>query len=106
MRITPIDDRVVVKPEPEPEKTEGGIEIPDVARKKQLRGEVLAVGPGRWVSDSSQRRPLTVKVGDIVLYTRYSGVEFELDGEKYLVFREEDVLGVLADWKSPEVPTE
>jgi chaperonin GroES len=106
VKITPIDDRVVLRPEKEPEETKGGILIPENARKKQLRGEVLAVGPGKWTQDLSSRRPLAVKVGDVVLYTRYSGSEFELDGEKLLVFREEDLLGILGDWKSPEVPAE
>ncbi|MBK8723780.1 MAG: co-chaperone GroES [Saprospiraceae bacterium] len=87
--MKPINDRVVVKPAPAEEKTKGGIIIPDTAKEKPLRGEVIAVGPGK---DGSL---MTVQVGDIVLYGKYAGQELSYEGNDYLIMREDDILIVL-----------
>ena len=89
MSMKPINDRVVVKPAPAEEKTKGGIIIPDTAKEKPQRGEVIAVGPGK------KDEPMTVKAGDIVLYGKYSGQELNYEGEDYLIMREDDILIVL-----------
>ncbi len=90
MNIKPLADRVLVKPAPAEEKTVGGIIIPDTAKEKPLQGEVLAVGCG------TKDEAMVLKAGDNVLYGKYSGTEVELDGEKYLIMRQSDVLAVLA----------
>jgi chaperonin GroES len=87
--MKPINDRVVVKPAPAEEKTKGGIIIPDTAKEKPQRGEIVAVGPGK------EGKALTVKVGDIVLYGKYAGQEMNLEGQDYLIMREDDILVVL-----------
>ncbi len=91
MNLKPINDRVVIKPAPAEEKTKGGIIIPDTAKEKPRRGEVVAVGPGK------EGKALAVKPGDVVLYGKYAGQEFTLDGEDYLIMREDDILVVLED---------
>ena len=88
--MRPINDRVVVKPAPAEEKTKGGIIIPDTAKEKPQRGEVVAVGPGK------EGNLMTVQVGDIVLYGKYAGQEFNYNGEEYLIMREDDILVVLS----------
>jgi chaperonin GroES len=87
--MRPINDRVVVKPAPAEEKTKGGIIIPDTAKEKPLRGEVVAVGPGK------DGNLMTVQVGDIVLYGKYAGQELLHEGEQYLIMREDDILVIL-----------
>ena len=87
--MKPINDRVVVKPAPAEEKTKGGIIIPDTAKEKPQRGEVIAVGPGK------EDVKMTVKVGDIVLYGKYAGQELSHEGNDYLIMREDDILIVL-----------
>ena len=87
--IKPLADRVLVKPQAAEEKTVGGIIIPDTAKEKPLRGEILAVGQG------TKDEQMVLKVGDQVLYGKYAGTELELDGEKYLIMRQQDVLAVL-----------
>jgi chaperonin GroES len=87
--MKPINDRVVVKPAPAEEKTKGGIIIPDTAKEKPQRGEVIAVGPGK------EGKALTVKAGDIVLYGKYAGQELSHNGNDYLIMREDDILVVL-----------
>ena len=87
--MKPINDRVVVKPAPAEAKTAGGIIIPDTAKEKPQRGEITAVGPGK---DGNK---MTVKKGDIVLYGKYAGQEINLDGQDYLIMREDDILVVL-----------
>jgi chaperonin GroES len=87
--MRPISNRVVVKPSPAEEKTKGGIIIPDTAKEKPQRGEIVAVGPGK------DGEPMTVKVGDTVLYGKYAGQELEYQGEGYLIMREDDILVVL-----------
>jgi len=89
MNFKPINDRVVVKPAPAEEKTKGGIIIPDTAKEKPQKGEVVAVGPGK------EDIKMTVKKGDVVLYGRYAGQEMSLDGTDYLIMREDDILVIL-----------
>jgi chaperonin GroES len=89
MKLKPINDRIVVKPAPAEEKTKGGLIIPDTAKEKPQRGEVVAVGPGK------DGNLMTVQEGDIVLYGKYSGQELTVDGVDYLIMREDDVLVIL-----------
>jgi chaperonin GroES len=93
-KIRPLQDRVIVKRVKEEEKTKGGIIIPDTAKEKPIEGEVLAVGNGK-VQDDGKLRPLDVKVGDRVLFGKYSGTEVKLDGEEALILREDDIVGVI-----------
>lgn len=94
VKIRPLQDRVIVKRVKEEEKTKGGIIIPDSAKEKPIEGEVLAVGPGKLLDDGSKRAP-DVKVGDRVLFGKYSGTEVKIDGEETVVLREDDILGVI-----------
>lgn len=87
--MKPINDRVVVKPAPAEEKTAGGIIIPDTAKEKPQRGEVIAVGPGK------DGNLMTVQVGDVVLYGKYAGQELSHEGSDYIIMREDDILVVL-----------
>lgn len=93
MLLKPLADRVVVKPLEQEEKTKGGIVLPDTAKEKPQEGEVIAVGPGRLLDDGKRAAP-EVKVGDRVLFAKYSGTEVTLDGETYLVLRESDILAI------------
>jgi chaperonin GroES len=93
-KVAPLSDRVVVKPLDEAETMRGGLYIPDTAKEKPQQGEIVAVGPGRFEKD--KRVPMDVKVGDKVLYGKYSGTEVTVDGEQLLILRESDVLAVLA----------
>ena len=95
MNIRPLHDRVVVKRMEEERTSAGGIVIPDSAAEKPQRGEIVAVGNGK-VTDSGELLALDVKVGDQVLFGKYSGTEIKLDGEDVLIMKEEDILGVLA----------
>lgn len=92
-KLSPLADRVVVKPLEETETMRGGLYIPDTAKEKPQQGEVVAVGPGRM--EEGKRVPLEVKVGDRVLYGKYSGTEVNIDGEQYLILRESDVLAII-----------
>ncbi len=87
--VKPLADRVLVKPAPAEEKTSSGIIIPDTAKEKPQRGEVIAVGTGK------KDEPMTVKVGDSVLYGKYAGTEITIDGEEYLIMRESDIFAVI-----------
>ncbi len=89
MSIRPLHDRVIVKPAPAEEKTSGGIIIPDTAQEKPMRGTVIAAGPGKT------DEPMTVKEGDNVLYGKYAGQDIEVDGDKLLIMRESDILGIV-----------
>ena len=89
MNIKPLADRVLIQPAPAEEKTIGGIIIPDTAKEKPLQGEVIAVGNG------TKDEAMVLKAGDTVLYGKYSGTEVELDGTKYLIMRQSDVLAIL-----------
>lgn len=94
MKLKPLNDRVVVKRTEEEQKTVGGIIIPDTAKEKPARGEVLAVGNGKLMEDGS-RRPLDVKVGDRVLFSKYAGNEIKVEGEDVLIMREDDILAII-----------
>ena len=94
MNIRPLQDRVILKRVKEEEKTKGGIIIPDTAKEKPIEGEVVAVGNGKVLDDGNVKK-LDVKVGDRVLFGKYSGTEVKLDGEERLIVREEDILAVL-----------
>lgn len=94
MKIRPLQDRVIVKRVKEEEKTKGGIIIPDTAKEKPIEGEVVAVGKGK-VQDDGSVRALDVKVGDRVLFGKYSGTEVKIDGDENLILREDDILGVI-----------
>ena len=94
MKIRPLQDRVVVKRVAEEEKTKGGIIIPDAAKEKPVEGEIVAVGAGKVLEDGKVRA-LDVKVGDRILFGKYSGSEVKIDGDEYLILREEDVLAIL-----------
>ncbi len=94
MKIRPLHDRVIVKRIEEERKTAGGIVIPDSATEKPDQGEVLAIGTGKVMEDGKVR-PLAVKVGDRVLFGKYSGSSVKLDGDELLVMREEDIMGVV-----------
>ncbi len=93
-KIRPVGDRVVVKPMQKEEVTRSGIVIPDTAKEKPQEGTVVAVGSGKLM-DSGDRTPLEVKEGDRVLFAKYGGTEFKLDGEDLLVLRESDILAIL-----------
>ena len=92
--IRPLQDRVLVKRIQEEEKTKGGIIIPDTAKEKPQEGKVVAVGKGK-VNDTGKLMPLDVKAGDRILFGKYSGNDIRLDGEEYMIMREDEVLGVL-----------
>jgi len=94
MTLKPLADRVVVKPSEAEERTKGGIIVPDTAKEKPVWGEVIAVGPGR-VSDDGKQIPMEVKVGDRVLYGKYSGTEVTIDGEELLIMRESDIFAIM-----------
>ena len=92
--IRPLHDRVIVERVKEEEKTKGGIIIPDTAKEKPIEGKVLAVGNGKVMEDGKVRK-LDVKVGDKILFGKYSGTEVKIDGDDRLILREEDILGVI-----------
>ncbi len=94
MNIRPLQDRVIVKRMEEERTSSGGIVIPDSAAEKPIRGEVIAVGPGK-VQDNGKKLPVDLKVGDTVLFGKYSGTEVKIDDEEYVVMREDDILGVI-----------
>lgn len=94
MKIRPLQDRVIVKRLEEEEKTKGGIIIPDTAKEKPQEGKVIAVGKGK-VTEDGKVIPLDVKVGDKILFGKYSGSEIKIGGEEHLIMREEDILGVI-----------
>ncbi len=96
MQVRPLHDRVLVKRLNEEEKTKGGIYIPDTAKEKPAQGEIIAVGQGR-VGDDGKVRPLDVKKGDKVLFGKYAGTEIKIEGDEFLMMREEDILGVIAN---------
>ena len=95
MQVRPLHDRVLVKRFNEEERTKGGLFIPDTAKEKPIQGEIIAVGQGR-IGEDGKVRPLDVKKGDRVLFGKYAGTEIKIEGEEFLMMREEDILGVLA----------
>ena len=94
MKMKPLSDRVVIKPEAAEEKTASGIILPDTAKEKPQKGKVVAVGPGK-VSDAGNAIKMNVKKGDVVLYGKYSGTEVIFDNEEYLIMRENDIFAIL-----------
>ena len=94
MKIKPLADRVVVKPLESIDRTKGGIYVPDTAKEKPQEGEIVAVGPGRTTDEGKQVK-IEVKVGDKVLYGKYSGTEVTIDEEEYLIMRESDILAII-----------
>ncbi|MBM4128964.1 MAG: co-chaperone GroES [Nitrospira sp.] len=94
MKFKPLRDRVFVKFSSEEEKTAGWLFIPDAAKEKPQKGVVIAVGSGK-VTDDGKRQPMDVKVGDTILFDKYSGSKIKIDDEEYLIIREEDILGII-----------
>ncbi|MFW5721831.1 MAG: co-chaperone GroES [Desulfohalobiaceae bacterium] len=94
MKLKPLHDRVLVKRLEEEEKTRGGIIIPDTAKEKPIRGEVIAVGPGK-TGDDGKAIAMSVKKGDKVLFNKYAGTEVKVDGDEFLVMREDDILAII-----------
>jgi len=94
MNVKPMEDRVILKSMEAESKTAGGIIIPDNAKEKPQKGEIVAVGPGK-MNDKGTRNEMTVKVGDKVLYGKYAGTEVTIDGNEYLIVRESDILAVV-----------
>lgn len=94
MKLIPLEDRIVVKPQEAETKTAGGIVLPDAAKEKPLTGKVISVGPGKLM-DNGKRIAPSVKKNDVVLFGKYSGSEVQLEGEEYKILRESEVLGVI-----------
>ena len=94
LKIRPLQDRVLIKRLNEEEKTRGGIIIPDTAKEKPQEGRVMAIGKGK-VLDDGKVHPVEVKVGDKILFTKYSGSEVKIEGEEHLIIKEEDILGIV-----------
>jgi len=94
MNLRPLQDRILVQRIEEEQTTKGGIIIPDTAKEKPAEGKVIAVGNGK-LADDGNRVPLEIKTGDRVLFGKYAGTEVKIDGEEYLIMREDDVLGVI-----------
>ena len=94
MKVRPLHDRLIIQTAAEEEKTKGGIIIPDTAKEKPVEGKVIAVGAGRLKKDGT-KMPLEVKKGDRVLYAKYGGTEIKIDGEEYLMMKEDDILAII-----------
>jgi len=94
MKLKPLDDRVVVKPQEAENKTAGGIVLPEAAKEKPMMGKIIATGPGKLLDDG-KRGQLSVKKNDVVLYGKYSGSEVEIDGTEYKILRESEILGIV-----------
>lgn len=94
MKLKPLNDRVLVKRLEMENKTAGGIFIPDSAKEKPMKGQILAVGPGK-LDDAGKRVKMTVKAKDVVLFAKYAGTEIKIDGDELLVMREEDILAIV-----------
>ena len=94
MKIKPLADRDLIKPSEAEEKTKGGIILPDTAKEKPVVGQIVAVGPGK-VTEDGKKVPMEVKVGDKVLYGKYSGTEVTIEGEQFLIMREADVFAIV-----------
>ena len=94
MKLKPLDDRVVIKQSDAEEKTAGGIILPDTAKEKPQIGRIMATGPGKLL-DNGKRNKISVKKNDEVIYAKYIGSEVEIDGEKYVILRESDILGIV-----------
>ena len=95
MKFRPLQDRVLIRPIAHDDKTKGGIIIPDTVKEKPMEGEVIAVGPGAR-SDDGKLRPMDLKIGDRVLFGKWSGTEIKIDGEDLVIMKEDDIMGVIA----------
>ena len=93
-KLKPLGDRVVIQPTPREEMTKSGIVLPDTAKEKPQEGKIIAAGPGR-LTDEGKREPMDVKEGDIVLYAKYAGTEFKIEGEELLIVSQKDILAVV-----------
>jgi chaperonin GroES len=94
MKLKPLDDKVVIKQSKAEEKTAGGILLPDSAKEKPQMGKVVAVGPGKML-DTGKRSTMNIKKNDEVIYPKYMGTDIEIDGDKYVILRESDILGIV-----------
>ena len=94
--LRPLGDRVVIQPTPREEMTKSGIVLPDTAKEKPQEGSIIAAGPGR-LNDDGKREPMDVQVGDKVLYAKYAGTEFKIDGDEYLIVSQKDILAIVND---------
>ena len=94
--LRPLGDRVVIQPTPREEMTKSGIVLPDTAKEKPQEGSIIAAGPGR-LNDEGKREPMDVKVGDKVLYAKYAGTEFKIDGEELLIISQKDILAIVEE---------
>lgn len=97
MNLKPLGDRVIVKPAEAEEQTKSGLVIPDSAKEKPQRGEVIAVGEGRWDEDGERRIPVDVKVGDTVIYGKYGGTDVKIEGVEYKILESRDIYAVVED---------
>jgi chaperonin GroES len=95
-KLRPLGDRVVIQPTPREEMTKSGIVLPDTAKEKPQEGKIIAAGPGR-LTDEGNREPMDVKEGDTVLYAKYAGTEFKVDGEELLIVSQKDILAIVED---------
>jgi chaperonin GroES len=93
-KLRPLGDRVVIQPTAREEMTKSGIVLPDTAKEKPQEGKIIAAGPGR-LNDDGKREPMDVKTGDIVLYAKYAGTEFKVDGEELLIVSQKDILAIV-----------
>jgi chaperonin GroES len=93
-KLRPLGDRVVIQPTPREEMTKSGIVLPDTAKEKPQEGKILAAGPGR-LNDDGKREPMDVKEGDTVLYAKYAGTEFKVEGEELLIVSQKDILAIV-----------
>ncbi len=94
MKFKPLKDRLLVKYSDEPEKSSGGLYIPDTAKEKPQKGEVVAAGPGK-ITDDGKLQKMEIKIGDVVLFEKYSGSKINIDNEEFLIIKEDDVLGII-----------
>jgi chaperonin GroES len=94
MKLKPLGDRVIVKPSEAEEQTKSGLVIPDTAKEKPQRGEVIAVGEGR-LNEDGERMPIDVKVGDVVIYGKYSGQDVKVEGEEYMIMKSDDIYAIV-----------
>ncbi len=95
-KLRPLGDRVVIQPTPREEMTKSGIVLPDTAKEKPQEGKIIAAGPGR-LTDEGAREPMDVKEGDTVLYAKYAGTEFKVDGDELLIVSQKDILAIVED---------
>ncbi len=93
-KLRPLGDRVVIQPTPREEMTKSGIVLPDTAKEKPQEGKIIAAGPGR-LTDEGKREPMDVKEGDMVLYAKYAGTEFKIEGEELLIVSQKDILAIV-----------